>query len=57
MPHELWSAGHTPDVSYFRVFGCKAYVHVPEGKRKKLDPRSIKMMLVGYEPGSKGYWL
>ena len=31
-PHELWSAGHTPDVSYFRVFGCKAYVHVPEGK-------------------------
>jgi hypothetical protein len=56
-PHELWSAGHTPDVSYFRVFGCKAYVHVPEGKRKKLDPRAIEMTFVGYEPGSKGYRL
>jgi hypothetical protein len=56
-PHELWSDGHVPDVSYFRVFGCKAYVHVPEDKRKKLNPRSIKMMLVGYEPGSKGYRL
>jgi hypothetical protein len=31
-PHELWSNGHVPDVSYFRVFGCKAYVHVPEDK-------------------------
>jgi len=57
MPHELWSADHTPDVSYFCVFRCKAYVHVLEGKQKKLDPRSIEMMLVGYESDSKGYWL
>ena len=26
-PHGLWSNGHIPDVSYFHVFGCKAYVH------------------------------
>ena len=57
MPHELWTDGHVPDVSYFRVFGSKAYVHTLEDKRKKLDPRSIEMMLVGYEPGSKGYRL
>jgi transposase InsO family protein len=56
-PHELWTDGHVPDVSYFRVFGCKAYVHTPEDKRKKLDPRSIEMTLLGYEPGSKGYRL
>ena len=56
-PHELWTDGHVPDVSYFRVFGCKAYVHTPEHKRKKLDPRSIEMTLIGYEPGSKGYRL
>ena len=56
-PHELWTDGHVPDVSYFRVFGSKAYVHTPEDKRKKLDPRSIEMTLVGYEPGSKGYRL
>jgi len=57
MPHELWNAGHVPDVSYFRVFGCKAFVYVPEDKRKKLDPKAIEMMLIGYEPGSKGYRL
>jgi Integrase core domain len=56
-PHELWSGGHVPDVSYFCVFGCKAYVHMPKDDQQKLDPLSIEMMLVGYEPGSKGYWL
>jgi len=56
-PHELWTDGHVPDVSYFRVFGSKAYVHTPDAKHKKLDPRSIEITLVGYEPGSKGYRL
>src|SRR6266403_2104830 len=56
-PHELWTDGHVPDVSYFRIFGCKAYVHTPEAKCTKLDPRSVEMTLVGYEPGSKGYRL
>jgi len=56
-PHELWTNGHVPDVSYFRVFGSKAYVHTTEDKRKKLDPRSVEMTLIGYEPGSKGYRL
>jgi hypothetical protein len=56
-PHELWTDGHVPDVSYFRIFGCKAYVHTTEDKRKKLNPRSIEMTLIGYEPGSKGYRL
>jgi hypothetical protein len=56
-PHKLWTDGHVPDVSYFRIFGCKVYVHTTEDKRKKLDPRSIEMTLIGYEPGSKGYRL
>jgi hypothetical protein len=30
---------------------------VSEDKQKKLDPHLIKMTLVGYEPGSKGYRL
>ena len=54
-PHELWNNGHIPDISYLRVFGCKAYVHVPEDKQQKLNPRSVEMTLVGYELGSKGY--
>jgi hypothetical protein len=28
-----------PDVSHLRVFGCIAYVHVPDEKRSKLDPK------------------
>jgi hypothetical protein len=56
-PHEIWNDGHVPDVSYFRIFGCLAYAHVPEELRKKLDPRSIPTIFVGYEPESKGYRL
>ena len=56
-PHELWTDGYIPDIAYFRVFGCKAYVHTPDNKHKKLNPRSIKMTLLGYELGSKGYRL
>ena len=29
-PYELWTDGHVPNVSYFRIFGCKAYIHTPE---------------------------
>jgi len=56
-PHEIWNAGHIPDVSYFRIFGCKAYMHVPADKRRKLDSKSIATTFIGYEPGSKGYRL
>ena len=54
-PMELWSAGHIPDVSYFRVFGCKAYVHIQKEHRHKLEPNAKEMTFVGYEDGSKGY--
>jgi transposase InsO family protein len=56
-PIETWNPSQVPDVSYFRVFGCKGYMHVPADKRKKLDPKAIEVTLVGYEPGSKGYRL
>ena len=56
-PHETWDTSHVPDVSYFRVFGCKAYAHVPKDERKKLDAKSIETTFIGYEPGSKGYRL
>ncbi|KXZ45879.1 hypothetical protein GPECTOR_49g463 [Gonium pectorale] len=34
-PWELFT-GQVPDVSGFRVFGCRAYVHIPKQKRTKL---------------------
>jgi hypothetical protein len=56
-PYERWDAGHVPDVSYFGVFGCKAYMHIPKDDRKKLDEKSIMTIFIGYKPGSKGYRL
>src|ERR1700761_4678577 len=55
-PYELWY-GTVPDVSHFKVFGCKAYYHVPEHNRRKLDPKSKEVVFVGYEPNTKGYTL
>ncbi|KAJ8703697.1 hypothetical protein PYW08_016864 [Mythimna loreyi] len=47
-PMELWS-GVKPNLDHIRVFGCEGYVHVPDKLRKKLDSKSYKMMLVGYD--------
>jgi len=56
-PHEIWTGGHVPDVSYFCIFGCKGYMHIPADKRRKLDAKATEVMLIGYESGSKGYRL
>jgi transposase InsO family protein len=53
-PWELFY-GTKPDVSYFRVFGSAAYVHVAKHRRSKLDAQSVKGILVGYNPSSKAY--
>jgi hypothetical protein len=44
-----------PDVSHFRVFGCIAYVHVPDEKRLKLNPKAEKCIFIGYSLEQKGY--
>lgn len=46
-PEEMWS-GKVPDLRHLRVFGCKAMVLVPKGKRLKWDPKSAKHTFVGY---------
>ena len=46
-PFEAYFA-RKPDVSYFRVFGCDAYAHIPKAQREKFDEKSKKMMFVGY---------
>ncbi|KXJ80258.1 hypothetical protein RP20_CCG025870 [Aedes albopictus] len=53
-PFELWT-GSKPDFSRFRVFGCEAYVYVPDAKRKKFDAKSKKLTFVGYSDNHKGY--
>jgi len=43
------------NVSHLRVFGCIAYMHVPEEKRSKLDPKTEKCIFIGYSLEQKGY--
>jgi hypothetical protein len=44
-----------PDVSHFRVFSCITYVHVPDEKRSKLDPKVEKCIFIEYSLKQKGY--
>ncbi len=53
-PWELFF-GKKPDVSAMRVYGARAYVHVPKQLRGKLESHSEMGYLVGYEPNAKGY--
>ena len=47
--------GRIPEISYVRIFGCRAWVFNDQGK--KWDPKSIPMVFIGYETGSKAYRL
>ena len=48
--------GKKPDISYFRVFGCLTYVHIPKDQHKdKLTPKAEEMIFLGYEKNSKVY--
>ena len=40
-----------------RVYGCDAYVHVPNEKRSNLDNKSERCIFIGYKDGLKGYKL
>ncbi|KAL0346976.1 UNVERIFIED_CONTAM: Retrovirus-related Pol polyprotein from transposon RE1 [Sesamum calycinum] len=46
-PFELWK-GRKPSLKYFRVWGCLAKVLVPEHKRKKLGPKPVDAVFLGY---------
>ncbi|KAL4366630.1 hypothetical protein GQ457_05G026360 [Hibiscus cannabinus] len=53
---EDWS-GRRPNVDHFRIFGCIAYAHVPDAKRKKLDDKGEKCVFLGVSETSKSYKL
>jgi regulator of RNase E activity RraB len=55
-PEECWS-GLKPSVHHFRVFGCVAYVHIPDVQRKKLDGKSIQCINLCVSEESKAYRL
>jgi len=37
-----------PNVSHLRMFSCIAYVHVPDEKRSKLNPKAKKCIFIRY---------
>ncbi|KAH7296027.1 hypothetical protein KP509_26G005100 [Ceratopteris richardii] len=47
--------GKKPNVSYFKVFGSQAYVHIEKKDCGKLDVKAIKTVFIGYAIESKGY--
>ena len=53
---EAWS-GRKPTLDHFEVFGYDAYVHIAEKKRKKLDKKTHKCMMVSYSESSNAYKL
>jgi hypothetical protein len=47
--------GFPPDLSHFRVFGCRCFFHVPKELRNKLQPKSREAKFVGYDMLSRCY--
>src|ERR1035438_6675772 len=44
-------------VSHLKAFGCIAYAQVPKKLRRKLEPNSEKLVMIGYSKQVKGYRL
>lgn len=55
-PYELWH-GRKPSYTHLRVFGTPAWVYIPSQKRRKLDKKAEKLILVGYAERRKAYRL
>ena len=55
-PKEAWT-GRKPIVDHFKIFGCIAYAHIPDEKRKKLDDKGEKYVFLGVSEVSKAYKL
>lgn len=55
-PFEAW-CGKRPQLGHVRVFGCKANVRPATPHLKKLDDKSVPMIYLGVEEGSKAHRL
>lgn len=53
-PYELWY-GKPASKLKFKIFGTKAFGHIPKQNRKKWDPKAEQGIFVGYGETTKGY--
>ena len=56
IPERAWK-GCDPVYTHLRVFGCKAYMHVPKDQRSKLDSKTNPCVFVGYGDEEYGFRL
>lgn len=49
--------GFKPAVKHLRVFGSKAFAHIPKEDRRKLDSKAIRCTFIGYCSQYKAYRL
>ncbi len=55
-PFELFYK-RKPNIENLRVIGCRAYAHIPDCLRQKLDSKAVPCWLVGYGEQTKGWIL
>ena len=46
-PYAIWYS-HKPHLGHLHMFGCIAYSHIPQEKRRTLNPHARKCMFTGY---------
>ncbi|KAF8789731.1 PiggyBac transposable element-derived protein like [Argiope bruennichi] len=51
------SSGDKPNLEYLRLFGCRAFAHIPKEKQTKWDAKAREMMFIGNCQDRKGYRL
>jgi hypothetical protein len=47
--------GKNPNVSYFRVFGCKCFILIKRGRKYKFAPKVVEGFLLGYDSNTRAY--
>jgi len=55
MTPEEKCSGRKLDLSHLKMFGCIAYIHVPDELWTKLDSKVEKCVFIGYSLEQKGY--
>ena len=53
-PYEEW-IGRKPSFSYFRTWGCLVKVNMPISKKRKLGPKTVDCIFLGYAHQSIAY--
>lgn len=53
-PYEIWE-NQNPSLKYFEVWGCLAKVLIPITKKRKLRPKTVDCVFIGYDLYSVGY--